>query len=138
MGRHDLKDSEWARLKPLLPEPSKRGRPPTPPRQILSAIFWVLRTGAPWRDLPGRYPPWRTVYHRFNTWRRDGVWDTLLDEVLAILDERGAIEDQLWCIDGSYIRAHRVAAGAGKKGDLKNRITMILDALAAGTPPNSI
>ncbi len=138
MGRHDLRDREWELLEPLLPPPSKRGRKPTPPRRILNGIFWILGTGAPWRDLPDRHPPWRTVYHRFNTWRKTGVWDALLDSVLEILDERGQLDDELWCVDGTSIRAHRVAAGAGKKGGLKNQITMILDALAAGIPPSSI
>ena len=131
MGRHDLTDTEWERLESLLPPPSETGRPPVhSSRQMLSAMFWILRTGAPWRDLPARYPPWKTVYGRFNKWRAEGVWDNLLDTILEILDQHEAIEEELWLIDGTSIRAHRAASGAGKKGDRRNQITMILADLA--------
>jgi transposase len=75
-----------------------------------------LHTGAPWRDVPERYGPWQTVYDRFNKWRKDGTWATLLTELLDHLDQHGHLGRDLWCVDGTVIRASRAAAGAKKKG----------------------
>ena len=71
MIRMELTDEEYALLEPDLPpeRPKKAGRPWAPHRVILNGIFWDLRTGAPWRDVPERYGPWQTVYERFSRWR---------------------------------------------------------------------
>jgi transposase len=74
-----------------------------------------LHSGAPWRDVPERYGPWQTVYDRFNKWRKDGTWAILLTELLDHLDQHGQLGRDLWCVDGSVIRASRAAAGAKKK-----------------------
>lgn len=82
MGRGDLTDWQWQQLEPLLPPQSPQtGRPNKDHRTIINGILWVLRTGAPWRDLPERYGPWRTVASRFYRWRRDGLWDRWLRAV---------------------------------------------------------
>ncbi len=74
----DLSDSEWARIEPHLPVPKAVGRPRVhPPREILNAIFYVLRSGCAWRLLPHDFPPWKTVHHYFRIWRIDGVWERL-------------------------------------------------------------
>jgi putative transposase len=75
----DLSDAEWERLDPLLPGPRTSGRPKThTPRAILDAIFYVLRSGCPWRLLPRDYfPPWKTVYHYFRQWRINGTFERL-------------------------------------------------------------
>jgi putative transposase len=74
----DLTDAEFAYLKPLLPPPRVRGRPWChPPREILDAIFYVVRTGCQWRLLPNEFPPWPTVYWRFRRWRLDGTWERI-------------------------------------------------------------
>jgi putative transposase len=74
----DLSDSEWARIEPHLPAPKAVGRPRLhPPREILNAIFYVLRSGCAWRLLPHDFPPWKTVHHYFRIWRLDGVWERL-------------------------------------------------------------
>src|SRR3954462_184540 len=78
--RHELSDTEWARLQPLLP-PRKPGRPRHDDRRLLNGILWKLATGVPWRDLPERYGPWQTVYTRFRRWTRAGVWDRLVAAV---------------------------------------------------------
>ena len=70
--RFDLSDDEWALLEPLMPEARKSGR--ADDRKIMNAIFYVLRTGMPWRDLPERYGPYTTAYNRFNRWSRRGIW----------------------------------------------------------------
>jgi transposase len=119
MRRYELSDRQWARIAPTLsrrPRGRRPGRPPTDDRPIVNGILWVLRTGAPWRDLPERYGPWSTVFRRFNRWRRDGTWVRIATSLLDELDDRGGIDRDLWCIDGTVIRASRAAAGAPKRG----------------------
>jgi transposase len=116
LRRHELSDEEWALLEPLLPPRETGGRPFHEHRLILNGMLYWLHTGVPWRDLPERYGPWQTVYARFRRWSRDGLWDRLLATLQRDLDAAGQIEWTLWCIDGSLVRAHKHAAGAGKKG----------------------
>ncbi len=73
MSRRDLSNEQWERLRPLLPPQKPRtGRPAKDHRTVLNGILWLLRTGAPWRDLPSQYGPWQTVASRFYRWRRSG------------------------------------------------------------------
>jgi len=73
-NRGDLTNEQWERLCPFLPPQKPRtGRPALDNRTVLNGILWVLRTGAPWRDLPERYGKWTTVYSRFQRWRNDGI-----------------------------------------------------------------
>jgi len=115
MRRYELTDEQWVVIEPLLPR-AELGRPLMAPRQMLNAMFWVLRSGAPWRDLPERFGPWQTVYHHFNSWRRRGVYERILEALQVRLDAEGQIDWDLWCVDGTMVRASRSAAGAGKKG----------------------
>jgi putative transposase len=74
----DLSDAEWAYLEAHLPAPQPYGRPRThSPREILNAIFYIVRSGCAWRLLPHDFPPWKTVYHYFRTWRIDGTWERM-------------------------------------------------------------
>jgi transposase len=114
--RHELNDGQWTLVEPLLSKASgKTGRPRRSSREMLNGIFWILRTGAPWRDLPERYGPWQTVYQYFTGWRADGTFDRLLGTLQVRLDRDGHIDWDLFCIDGSSVRAARAAAGASKK-----------------------
>lgn len=114
--RHEVSDEQWELIQTLLPKrTAKTGRRPKDPRQMLNGILWILRTGAPWRDLPERYGPWQTVYDYRNQWRDDGTFDRLLEALQIRLDREGQIDWELWCIDGSCVRATRAAAGASKK-----------------------
>jgi transposase len=120
MHRYELSDPQWARIEPLLPRRRHRGQAGHPfndHRPLVNGILWILHTGAPWRDLPERYGPWETAYSRFNRWRRDGTWVRIATALLDELDDQGRIDHDLWCIDGSVIRASRAAAGAKKKGE---------------------
>ena len=108
MGRYDLTDFEWSVIAPVLPNKS-RGVKRVDDRRVLNGIFWVLRCGAPWRDLPERYGPYTTCYNRFNRWRKAGVWDRLMDAVTQAYD--GGVQ----MIDTSIGRVHQHAAGA-KRG----------------------
>ena len=108
MARFDLTDFEWGLIQPLIPN-KPRGVARVDDRRVLNGIFWVLRTGSPWRDLPERYGPYTTVYNRFNRWAKAGVWIS----VFRALSERSP--ESMAFIDSSIIRAHQHAAG-GKKG----------------------
>ncbi len=113
--RHELTDDQWARLAPVLPlQRPATGRPAKDHRTVLNGILWVLRTGAPWRDLPERYGPWQTVYSRFRRWRAAGVWGRILAALQAEAAHDGALDDTQAIIDGTSIRAHHQAAGAQK------------------------
>src|SRR5262245_56267660 len=74
--RYELTDCEWAAIKPFLPN-KPRGVARVNDRRVLNGIFWVLRSGAPWRDLPENFGPYTTCYNRFARWRRAGVWHQL-------------------------------------------------------------
>ena len=120
-NRHELTDAEWERIAPLIPKPLPGpGRPRRDPREMLDAMLWLLRTGAAWRDLPDFYGPWETVYSRFRIWRKADVFDRIVERLQVQLDDAGKIDWDLWCIDGSNVRAARCAAGAAKKGGLKS------------------
>lgn len=115
--RHELTDDQWEQLAPLLPvQRPATGRPANDHRTVLNGIVWILRSGAPWRDLPDRYGPWQTVYSRFRRWRAAGIWDQILLALQADAAQDGTLDGSLTMIDGSNIRAHQQAAGAPKKG----------------------
>jgi transposase len=113
MNRGDLPHTQWERLQPLLPPQKPQiGRPAIEHRRILNGILWILRTGAPWRDLPERYGPWRTVASRFYRWQRAGIWERILAAVQAQADAAGQLNWEVHYVDGTRIRAHQQAAGA--------------------------
>lgn len=124
MRRHELTDAEWECIKDLLPQPKPRGRPPADIRQVLSGIFWICRTGAPWRDLPERYRPFQTMHGWFMQWCRDGTWDRIVERLQSRLKKEDRINWEQFCMESLVIRASRAAAGAGQKGGLKSRQTM--------------
>lgn len=133
--RHDLTDEQWARLQPLLP-PQKppTGRPGKDLRTIVNGIHWILRTGAPWRDLPERYGPWKTVYSRFLRWQRAGIWTRIFTTLQEQADAAGEFNWEIHFVDGSVIRAHQHAAGA-KGGTPQQKPS---DAVKAGSAPKSM
>ncbi len=117
MRRHELTDEQWERLEPLLPaQRPQTGRPNKDHRAVLNGILWILRTGAPWRDLPERYGSWRTIYSRFRRWRQVGVWDRILNALQAEAAHDDSLDGTVAMIDASNIRAHQHAAGARKGG----------------------
>jgi len=115
MARHGLTDDEWALIADLFPAPKRTGRPPRDRREIVDAILWVLRTGAPWRDVPEEFGPWATAWDLFDTWNADGTLDAILNRLRAARVDLGHVDGDLWCVDGTIVRAHRCAAGGGKK-----------------------
>ncbi len=133
MARFDLTDFEWSVIQPLLPN-KPRGVPRVDDRRVLNGIFWRLRTGAPWADIPSRYGPHTTCVNRFNRWRKAGVWDRLLEAVSA------AYDGDIQMIDSSSIRVHQHAANGKKKanrsrcmgrsrGGLTTKVHALVDAM---------
>lgn len=117
-GRYDLTEFEWKTIRPLLPN-KPRGVPRVDDRRVLNGIFHHLRSGSPWADLPERYGPYTTVYNRFNRWRKAGIWDRLMDAIIA------AHGGKVQMIDSTSVRVHQQAAAQ------KNRVEMLVS-VAAG------
>ena len=99
-GRHDLTDAEWAVIAPLMPN-KPRGVARADDRRVIGGIFHILRTGAPWRDLPERYGPRSTVYNPCNRWAKSGVWLRLFEALAA------RSPGTLHPIERSIVRAHQ-------------------------------
>lgn len=117
--RYELTDEQFERIEDLLPSVEGRGRPFEDHRRVINGIFWILRSGAPWRDLPDRYGKWKTVYDRFRRWAQDGTLDRIAGELQGELDAGGKIDWGQFNIDGTNVPASRAAAGGpddGKKG----------------------
>jgi len=105
--RHDISDEVWALLSPHLPgQRGQWGGIAKDNRLFIDAVFWVLRTGAPWRDLPPDYGKWGSVHQRFRRWRDNRTWEKLLE---LLIDN----EDFVWLmIDASHVKVHPDASGA--------------------------
>ena len=115
MARDLITEDEWECIKEVFPEPAVTGRPPRDRRVIVDGILWILRTGSPWRDLPEEFGPWKTVWRLFDEWNADGTLDEILNRLKAAQFDAGEINGDLWCIDGTIVRAARCASGGGKK-----------------------
>ncbi len=124
MDRHpdDLTDEQWQRIGHLIPKSTARtGRPPSDPRLMLDGIFWILSAGTRWRQLDSRFGPHQTVNAYFTRWRREGVLARIVEALQVDLDKKGLIDWDLWCFDGSNVRASKSAAGAEKKVSTASR-----------------
>ncbi|MEU1290532.1 IS5 family transposase [Kitasatospora sp. NPDC005856] len=111
MGRGDLTDAEWERLRPFLPVSNRRCGRWRDHRQVIDGILHRVRTGVHWRDLTERFGPWKTVYERHRLWSADGTWERLLQRVQAEADAAGEIDWNI-SVDSTIVRAHQHAAGA--------------------------
>src|SRR6202020_3078085 len=112
MKRHELTDEQWSLVEPHVPLSTARtGRPAKDRRTQLNGIFWILSTGAPWRDLPERFGPWQTVYDHFRNWRKSGVFARIIEALQVKLDKAGYIYCKLSCVDGSSSSPPRPAPG---------------------------
>ena len=105
--RHDISDEFWSKLEPLLPgREGSWGGQAKDNRRFINAVFWILRTGAPWRDLPASYGGWKNTHRRFCRWRDKGIWEKLMEQLI------GEHELEWIMIDASYVKAHAHACGA--------------------------
>ena len=112
----DLTDAQWAVLDPLF-RPKRRadgrGRPWQDTRAVLNGVLWILRTGAPWHDLPLRYPPYQTCHRRFQQWERCGLLTRLLQKLAEDLRDRGKLDLSESFIDASFSSAKKGGSGVG-------------------------
>ena len=110
VSRYEVSDQQWRRIEGLLPgkagDPGRTGRDN---QLFLNGVLWVLRSGAPWHDLPERYGKWKTVHKRFSRWAKAGVWERVFDSLTADRD------NEYLMLDSTLVRAHQQAA-CGKGG----------------------
>jgi transposase len=137
LARHRLTDREWGLIRDLFPPPARTGRPPRDRRQVVDGVLWILRTGAPWRDLPEEFGPWGTVWDLFDTRNADGTLDTILSRLRSARIDAGEVDGELWCIDGTSVRAARCAGGGAKKKIRASRRTTRRGGPAAASPRKS-
>ena len=120
LARDLMSDEEWAFFERfILAVRAPNGRKLTCHRLVLDGIFWIARTGAPWRDLPEDFGRWSRVYRQFRRWTLAGLWEQIMDA----LNESGAVQRALQMIDSTVVRAHHQAAGA--KGGLRDRVLAV-------------
>lgn len=110
----DLTDVQWDLIGPLVEfsqsrRADNRGRPWRQARQVMNGVLWVLRTGAPWHDLPSRYGPYQTCHRRFQQWQRSGVLDGVLWSLAEDLLARGQLDLEEGFIDASFMGAKKGA-----------------------------
>ena len=111
--RWSLSEEQWTEIEPLVSRATQRGPAGDDNRRVIEAVLWILRTGAPWRDLPEVFGEWNRVYRRYRRWALAGRWERLRRAVAWITDH-GRHDELL--IDSTTIKAHPHAAGALKKG----------------------
>ena len=115
-----MSDEEWAfHERFILAVRAPNGRKPMNHRLVLDGIFWIARTGSPWRDLPEEFGKWSSVYRQFRRWTLAGLWE----HILEALNESGLVPDALQMIDSTVVRAHHQAAGA--KGGLRGKVLAV-------------
>jgi len=121
----DITDEHWEILDALIPEPRHRvdgrGRPWKSRRAVLNGILWVLRTGAPWADIPERYPSYHTCHRRFQQWVRSGVMRGVLEALALELNSRGDLDVQEAFIDGSFAPAKKGALRSERRSVAKEQ-----------------
>src|SRR6516162_5122595 len=125
--RYKLTDEEWAAIRPMLPN-KPRGVPRVDDRRVLNGIFWVLRSGAPWRDLPDDFGPYTTCYNRFVRWRRAGVWGRIMDALATAHDASVQMIDTSIVVHqhGACIIRNRNQSMGRSRGGLTSKIHAVV------------
>ena len=125
LARDLMSDEEWAfHERVILATRAPNGRKPANHRLVLDGIFWIARTGSPWRDLPEEFGKWSSVYRQFRRWTLSGLWEAIMEA----LNESGLVPDALQMIDSTVVRAHHQAAGA--KGGLHARVSAVREVVS--------
>jgi transposase len=119
----DLKDEQWQLIETILPpdrvRADRRGRPWSDRRKALEGALWILRTGAPWQDLPPRYGPYQTVHRRFQNWVRDGTLERVLLTLAEHLKEAGGLDLKECFVDGTFVPAKKGGVWSGRPNAAK-------------------
>lgn len=118
MRRHELTDTQWNRIKNILPAERnpKGGRPAKSNRIMINAMLYWLNTGVAWRDLPERFGPWQSTYTRFSRWTKNGLWEKILNHLIA----NDLIDETTLMLDSTIIKVHQHASGV-KKGSITKK-----------------
>ena len=107
----ELTKEQWNRIEPIIlksiPVKDPGGQKPRDPGEVMNGILWILRTGAPWKDMPQRYPPYQTCHRHFQKWVKQGVFQDILHELAEDMYERGKIDIREAFIDGSFVPAKK-------------------------------
>ncbi len=125
MARFDVTDAEWELIEPRLPV-AATGPLPRRVRDQFNGVLWRFRTGCGWRDVPERYGPWSTVYSRFNAWSKAGVFQALMDGLIAEAAARGRVGLELVSVDSTIVRAHHESAGLAVAGETLDALEQAL------------
>jgi len=119
----DITDGQWEAVKPLFraveAKNTTRGRPLRDPRDVLNGVLWILRTGAPWKDMPDRYPPYQTCHRRFQYWVKYGLFQKLTAMLVEDLYKRGKIDIRETFIDGSFAPSKKGALLLARQNAVK-------------------
>ena len=137
MDRRVLRDDQWERIAPLVPgKVEDAGRSGADNRRFVEAVLWIVRVGAPWRDLPEAFGNWNSVFQRFRRWARGGVFDRIFE---ALSDEGLRADFEYVIVDGTIVRVHQHGTGAKggtrsqaigrSRGGLTTKIVALVDAL---------
>src|SRR3954465_15742505 len=114
----DLTEEQWTVVSAILPadrvRQDRRGRPWSDRRTVLNGVLWILRTGAPWKDLPSRYGPYQTAHRRFQNWVRSGVIEKILLALAAHLKEAGGLDLKECFVDGTFVPAKKGGSASEK------------------------
>lgn len=125
MARFDVTDAEWALIEPYLPV-AATGPLPRRVRDQFNGILWRFRTGSGWRDVPERYGRWSTLYSRFSGWAKAGVFQALMEELIAEAASRGQVGLELVSVDSTIVRAHQESAGLAIAGETLDALEQAL------------
>ena len=137
----NLTDIQWQRIKEFIPDDpvraDRRGRPWKEQRTALDGILWILRTGAPWKDLPARYGAYQTVHRRFQNWCNTGVLRAVLEGPARDLHARGGLDLSECFIDGSFTAAKKGALGLARPSGARAAKSWPLETLMVFLSPST-
>ena len=137
----DITDEQWKRISSYLPSsrsgPGRQGRPAVAPRDVLNGILWILRTGAPWKDLAERYPPRSTCHRRFQDWSGKDVFEKVLVALAEDLRDRGGIDLSEGFIDGTFAPAKKGVWALAKPNGAKAPKSWVLATLKVFLSPST-
>lgn len=125
MARFDVTKAEWDLIEPFLPV-AATGPLPRRTREQFNGVLWRFRTGSGWREVPERYGPWSTVYSRFRAWALAGVFQGLMDGLIAEAASRGQVGLELVSVDSTIVRAHHESAGLAVSGEVLDALELAL------------
>jgi transposase len=125
VARFDVTDVEWALIEPFLPV-AATGPLPVRARAHFNAVLWRFRNGTGWRDVPERYGPWTSIYTRFRAWALSGVFQGLMDGLIAEAASRGQVGLELVSVDSTIVRAHHESAGLAVSGEVLDALEQAL------------